>query len=124
MARAGITSVGEFHYLHHQADGTPYADRNLLSKQVVKAARDVGLRICLLRVAYARAGFQRPENPRQRRFIDKSPDAVLGDVDALTKRYQDDPNVCVGIAPHSVRAVPSDWLRAFVGKKDLPFHMH
>src|SRR5258708_14161576 len=58
MALNGITSVGEFHYLHHQRDGTPYDDPNLLAKEVIRAAADVGLRIALLRVAYARSGFQ------------------------------------------------------------------
>ncbi len=54
MALSGITAVGEFHYIHHSTDGAPYDDRNLLAKEVVRAARDVGLRIALLRVAYAR----------------------------------------------------------------------
>ncbi|MFL5322325.1 MAG: formimidoylglutamate deiminase [Myxococcaceae bacterium] len=124
MAQAGITSVGEFHYLHHQADGTPYDDKNLLAKQVVKAARDVGLRIVLLRVAYARSGFQKPENPRQRRFIDKTPDAVTRAVQELQSHYGNDPFVSVGLAPHSVRAVPADWLKAFSSITQLPLHMH
>lgn len=124
MARAGITSVGEFHYLHHQPDGKPYDDRNLLAKEVVRAARDVGLRITLLRVAYARAGYQKPENPRQRRFIDPTPEAVLRSVDELKAHYAGNAFVNVGLAPHSVRAVPLDWLRAFSATKELPVHMH
>ncbi len=62
MALGGITAVGEFHYLHHAPDGTRYEDPNLLAKEV---ARDVGLRIALLRVAYARSGYQTGANPRQ-----------------------------------------------------------
>src|SRR5918912_1366438 len=54
MAIGGITSVGEFHYIHYAPDGKPYDDPNLLSKTVMRAALDVGLKICLLRVAYAR----------------------------------------------------------------------
>ncbi|HEU4510761.1 MAG TPA: amidohydrolase family protein, partial [Pyrinomonadaceae bacterium] len=54
MALTGITAVGEFHYIHHAPDGTPYEDPNLLAREVVRAARDVGIRIALLRVAYAR----------------------------------------------------------------------
>ena len=65
MLRAGFTSVGEFHYLQHQPDGTPYADPDELAKRVLAAARQVGLRAVLLRVAYARAGAGLPANPRQ-----------------------------------------------------------
>src|SRR5213082_1130514 len=73
MALHGITAVGEFHYLHQQPDGTPYEDPNLLAKEVMRAAGYVGLRIALLRVAYARSGFQTEPNPRQVRFIEKDP---------------------------------------------------
>src|SRR5947209_8350562 len=63
MALAGITAVGEFHYLHHGPDGKAYDDPNLLAKEVIRAAGDVGLRIALLRVAYARSGYVEP-NPQ------------------------------------------------------------
>ncbi len=124
MALAGITAVGEFHYLHHAPDGQPYADRTELAKQVIRAATDVGIRITLLRVAYARAGFQVPENPRQRRFLDPSIELVLSDVDALRTATRDDPRVTVGIAPHSVRAVPSEWLEAVRSVGEGVVHMH
>src|SRR6266851_4570917 len=68
MALHGITAVGEFHYLHRAPDGSAYDDPNLLAKEVVRAAGDVGLRIALLRVAYARAGYQLEPNPKQARF--------------------------------------------------------
>lgn len=123
MARAGITSVGEFHYLHHQADGTPYADRNELAHQVIRAAREVGLRICLLRVGYARSGFGVAPNPRQRRFIDAEAETYLSAVDALSGSYVGDPFVKVGLAPHSVRAVPREWLQAVAGRDEV-VHMH
>src|SRR5262245_4943825 len=67
---SGITSVGEFHYLHHAPDGKPYDDPNLLAKEVIRAAGDIGLRIALLRVAYARSGYNTAPNPRQARVID------------------------------------------------------
>src|SRR5437868_12880696 len=57
MALDGITCVGEFHYIHHAPDGRGYDDPNHLARTVIRAARDVGLRICLLRVAYARSGY-------------------------------------------------------------------
>jgi formimidoylglutamate deiminase len=125
MVLAGITSVGEFHYLHHQPDGTPYVERNALAYEVIRAARDVGLRIVLLRVGYARAGFRVPENPRQRRFIDKDVDAFLSAVQELIQETRGKPGVSVGLAPHSVRAVPREWLAVLAGiRGDLPVHMH
>ncbi len=123
MALAGITSVGEFHYLHHAADGTPYADREELAHQVIRAARDVGLRICLLRVGYARAGFQVAANPRQRRFLDAAPEDVLRAVEALGRAWAGDAGVSVGLAPHSVRAVPRPWLETLRAHEGI-VHMH
>src|SRR5262249_50556931 len=73
MALSGITAVGEFHYLHHAPDGSPYDDPNLLAKEVIRAAADVGLRIALLRVAYSRSGYQTEANARQGRFIERDP---------------------------------------------------
>lgn len=126
MALAGITAVGEFHYLHHQADGTPYADRNALAHAVIRAATDVGLRICLLRVGYARAGFNVPANPRQRRFIDADVDTFLATTQDLAQAVRGDARVNVGLAPHSVRAVSRDWLErvARAAPAGMPIHMH
>jgi formimidoylglutamate deiminase len=125
MVLAGITSVGEFHYLHHQPDGTPYADRNALAYEVIRAARDVGLRIVLLRVGYGRAGFRVADNPRQRRFIDPDVDTFLASVEQLAREVQGRPGVSVGLAPHSVRAVPREWLTVLAGLRGaLPVHMH
>lgn len=110
MVRAGFTTVGEFHYLHHQADGTPYADPDELARRVVHAAERVGLRVVLLRVSYGRAGFGVAPNPRQRRFVDRSPDDALAAVSRLEAS-----GVTAGLAPHSVRACSPDWLRGFAG---------
>ena len=130
MALSGITAVGEFHYLHHAPDGTPYEDPNLLGKEVVRAARDVGLRIALLRVAYARSGFETEANPHQARFIEKDAETYLRNVEQLSKDIQQahaSADAWVGVAPHSVRAVPLDYLKQVVGFADerkLPVHMH
>ena len=124
MALAGITAVGEFHYLHHQPDGQPYAEPHTLALQVIRAAREVGLRITLLQVAYARAGHGLAPNPRQRRFIDPDVDTYLARTAALQRTTREDPGVRVGLAPHSVRAVPRAWLQALAGVKDRPVHMH
>ena len=126
MALAGTTSVGEFHYLHHAPDGAPYADRLELARQVIRAAREVGLRIALLRVGYARAGFKKAENPRQRRFIDPALDRVVEDAVRLRDAVREDPAVAVGLAPHSVRAVPRAWLEQLprAAPPGMPIHLH
>ena len=83
MALGGITAVGEFHYLHHAPDGTPYDNPNLLAKEVVRAAGDIGLRIALLRVVYARSGFQIEQNPKQARFIESNAETYLKNFERL-----------------------------------------
>ena len=127
MARAGYGSVGEFHYVHHQPGGAPYADRTVMADAVIGAAKQAGLRIALLRVAYHRAGPGRPPEEGQRRFCDPTADDVLRDVDALRARYAGDPAVVVGVAAHSVRAVPPGWLRPlceYADRHAMPLHMH
>jgi formimidoylglutamate deiminase len=128
MALSGITAVGEFHYLHHAPGGSAYDDPNLLAKQVVRAARDVGLRIALLRVAYARSGFEVDPNTQQSRFIEKDAELYLKNVAQLQRDLSDENGMAwVGIAPHSVRAVPLIFLKeivAFANAELLPVHMH
>ena len=124
MALAGTTTVGEFHYLHHNPDGRPYEDRLELALRVISAAREVGLRIALLRVGYARPGFRVAPVPRQRRFYDPDPDVFLAAVEALTASVKDDDRVTVGVAPHSVRAVPRSWLEAVAQVRPRVLHMH
>jgi len=127
LRHAGVRTVGEFHYVHHQPNGTPYEQRTLLSDAVIAAAKAEGLRIALLRVAYHRAGAERPAEPMQARFCDPSVEAILSDIDTLRAKYKDDPDVRIGIAPHSVRAVPPEWLAPlaeYAARHGLPFHMH
>jgi len=108
MVTSGITHVGEFHYLHRDPAGRTYDDPDLLARVVIDAARAVGLRITLLRVAYHRAGPGQELRPEQARFRADSPDEVLDAIARLSKL--DDPHVRAGLAPHSIRAVPPDWL--------------
>ena len=122
MLAAGITCVGEFHYLHHQTNGKPYDDANELSKQVIRAADEVGIRLVLLEVFYQRAGAGQPPLPEQRRFCDRSVDAYLRRVDDLRNSGID-----VGLAPHSIRAVASNELRElanYASTHDLVIHAH
>jgi len=128
MALTGITAVGEFHYIHHAPDGATYSDPNLLAREVIRAARDVGIRIALLRVAYARAGFETEANPLQVRFIEKSPEIYLQHLEQLLSAPELQDGVAwAGVAPHSVRAVPLDYLKTivpFANERGLPVHMH
>lgn len=127
MAATGITGVGEFHYVHHQPDGSPYEERCVMAHAVIQAARDAGLRITLLRVAYQRAGAGKPALEHQRRFIDADIEDVLGSVEAIAQRWAHDPLVNVGVAPHSVRAVDRRWLEAcarYGASSGRPIHIH
>src|SRR5260370_10940125 len=151
MALSGITAVGEFHYLHHAPDGTPYDDPNLLVKEVIRAANDVGLRIALLRVAYARSGFKTESNPKQARFIESDTQIYLKNLEALLNSVKSPtakdgsssiaesgalPNgrasaphasAWIGVGPHCGRAGPLNHLReetAFANDKDLNAHRH
>jgi formimidoylglutamate deiminase len=127
MALSGITTVGEFHYLHKAPDGKPYDDPNELSKQVIAAARSVGIRIVLLRAAYLRSGYQLPRDPGQTRFFESAGE-FTANLDALIRSFPANSNeVRIGVAPHSIRAVPLDDLRdiANFGRGEaLPIHMH
>jgi formimidoylglutamate deiminase len=127
MSLSGITSVGEFHYLHRTPEGGEYDDPNLLALEVVRAARDVGLRIALLRVAYARAGFRKEPDPRQRRFIEPDPAVFIRHAESLARDLDADPHAWLGVAPHSVRAVPVEYLREvseYARASGRPLHMH
>jgi formimidoylglutamate deiminase len=122
MLAAGYTSVGEFHYVHHQPGGQPYADPNVMSEAVIQAGRDAGIRVVLLMTAYAQSGFNQPPEERQRRFCDVSVDAYLNRVETLRVS-----GVLIGVAPHSVRAVPEEWFRAIADYSHahrLPLHVH
>ena len=125
MLRNGITTVGEFHYLHHQPNGAPYDDRNLIARAVLRAASDTGIRIVLLRTAYARAGSGRPLEPAQQRFLTPDPEDFLADTEALRNSLPE--GATLGVAPHSVRALPVGYLErvaAYARDHALPLHIH
>src|SRR5260370_8122103 len=110
MVLRGIRTVGEFHYVHHGPEGVPYQERNLLAHQVLRAAKDVGLSIALLRTAYVRAGWQKPPDPGQARFITPCTQDFIADTEALraTVSHSLRGRAWIGAAPHRVRPVPRD----------------
>ncbi|PWG09821.1 formimidoylglutamate deiminase [Streptomyces sp. V2] len=123
MALAGITTVGEFHYVHHTPDGTPYADRNAMGEALIQAAADAGIRITLLDACYLSAGFGQAPNRHQRRFSD-------GDAESWAARcaeLKEQDHARIGAAIHSVRAVPADQLAtvaAWARDRRAPLHVH
>ncbi len=128
MAAAGITCVGEFHYLHHQPDGTPYDDPHEMGLALVHAAREAGIRITLLDTLYLSAGFGAPPEGAQVRYSDGSVDRWVERVSGLearSARTSTTEGIRVGAAVHSVRAVPPPALDAVAGwVGDRPLHVH
>ncbi|WCC79812.1 formimidoylglutamate deiminase [Cutibacterium equinum] len=125
MVAAGYTSVGEFHYVHHQPDGTPYPHHDM-ELAVVNAAVDAGIRITLLDTCYLHAGPGAPLGADQARFGDGSVEEWLERWDALRDALPASPVVRLGAALHSVRAVsPDEMATAVCGVPDrTPIHIH
>ncbi|MEP6940446.1 MAG: formimidoylglutamate deiminase [Rudaea sp.] len=125
MLEAGYTHVCEFHYLHHRPDGHPYADPAAMSQALIEGAREAGIGITLLPTLYMTGGFDgRPLSDRQRRF-GQTVDAYLSLVESL--RAHEDATLRVGVALHSLRAVPEDAMNAVLssGLVDAaPIHIH
>ncbi len=125
MALSGVTCVGEFHYVHHHPDGTPYADANAMGHAVTTAARAVGIRITLLDTCYLAGGLDDgghvPLAAEQVRFGD-------GSARGWSARWSllaDEPGVLIGAAIHSVRAVPADAMPTIVATVgERPLHVH
>ena len=128
MLEAGYTSVCEFHYVHHDTDGRPYADDATLSLALLRAARTAGIAITLLPVLYQTSGFgAKPPRADQARFI-RSTDNMLSLLERLAPAAQAQGAV-LGLAPHSLRAVPPDSLAAAVQgltalNPQAPIHIH
>ncbi|MFE9374464.1 formimidoylglutamate deiminase [Streptomyces sp. NPDC006711] len=123
MALAGITAVGEFHYLHHAPGGTPYADPNAMGEALIAAAADAGIRITLLDTAYLSSGFGAAPDRHQLRFSDRTAEAWAERCSAL----KESDHARIGAAIHSVRAVPArelgtvaQWAQA----RRAPLHVH
>ncbi len=129
MLLAGITTVGECHFLHHSADATPLAEPGALTHAVLRAARDVGIRIALLHGVALRGGFGQPPGTGTPRTLSASVDAFTRATDLLQtyveKNFPGD-DVWLGLAPHSLGAVPLDALKvlaAYAHTKRFRLHL-
>ncbi|HEY8457220.1 MAG TPA: formimidoylglutamate deiminase [Actinopolymorphaceae bacterium] len=126
MALAGVTSVGEFHYLHRAPNGLAYADPNAMSHALIAAAREAGVRITLLDTLYLTASVDgAPLEGPQRRFSDQDLDGWSARHSALADALARVPGTRIGAALHSVRAVPAELIPAFVEQTaGVPLHVH
>ncbi len=127
MAMAGITAVGEFHYVHHQPDGTGYDDPNAMGTALLAAAAEAGIRITLLDTLYLHGGLDangyNDPTGAQSRYTDGAADAWVDRIDGLDPA----PGQLIGAAVHSVRAVDPDSLAVVAGWTDAtgaPIHAH
>ena len=129
LAKGGFTSVCEFHYVHDDPDGRPYANRTEMAERLLRAAASAGIGMTMLPVLYQTANFGGvPPHAGQRRFV-TTVDELLRIVQALRGASSGDGNVRVGIAPHSLRAVPPAALAEALRGLDAidgaaPIHIH
>src|SRR5690606_21359341 len=121
----GFTTVGEFHYLHHSPDGTPYTELGEMSFRIAAAAAETGIGLTLLPALYGYAGFgAQPAAAGQRRFLN-DPERFLRLVERARAAVASLPAAAVGIAPHSLRAVTPQTLHAVVdATPGGPVHIH
>ena len=127
MLTAGFTTVGEFHYLQRDEGGKSYDDPLELHRRVLQAAADTGIRIVLLNTAYVTGGVNAQLRWTQRRFATPELDEYLATSERLKRVVTDYPNASMGLAPHSVRAVPREWLKPlaeWARINSVPVHMH
>lgn len=121
MLRAGITTVGEFHYVHHLSDAHAYE----LDEALVDAARDAGIRLVVLDACYLSGDVSEPLGDEQRRFGSSSVDSFLESAERLKRSLGR--NQSLGLVAHSIRAVPVEALAELheaARAQELVFHMH
>ncbi len=129
MLKGGYTGVAEFHYLHNAPDGSPYEDAPEMSSRIVAAARRAGIALTLLPVLYQTSDFGgQPAVDAQVRFA-KSTDDYLALITALNERHASEPNFRLGVAAHSLRAVPPEALSEMIEAAatidpNMPIHIH
>jgi formiminoglutamate deiminase len=125
MLEAGFTRVGEFHYLHHDRDGTPYGNISEMADRIVSAAKAAGIGLTLLPVFYAHSGFGGAvPNEGQRRFIN-NPERFARLIEGCKQALAGFDGAVLGVAPHSLRAVMPDELNLVTKLlPETPVHIH
>ncbi len=129
MVKAGYTAVCEFHYMHHDVGGRPYADRAEMAMRLVRAAKRAGTGITMLPVLYASGGYGgKQPNAGQLRFMNDA-DGLLKIIEGVRAVHAGDPQVRVGIAPHSPRQAPEEAMTPALAGLDAmdptaPIHIH
>jgi len=129
LLKQGYTAVGEFHYLHHAPDGGAYDEIAEMSLRIVAAARQAGIAITHLPVLYGYGGFGGADVGDAQRRFQNSPDSLIRIVETMRSQFSDDPDVRVGVAPHSLRAVTDETLTETVAAlhaddPTAPVHIH
>lgn len=126
LVRHGWTNVAEFHYVHHDKSGAPYANRAAMGEALIEAAADAGIKITLIPIFYQKGGFGQEPNDRQKRFISATFDDYLKLFEASAEACKNYENANVAVGIHSMRGVDhNDILRtATDAPRDVPFHIH
>jgi formimidoylglutamate deiminase len=126
MLRVGYTHVAEFHYLHHDKDGKPYAHLAEMGERMVAAAKSAGIKITLIPVFYQKGGFGLDPQSRQRRFISNKVENYFNLFEASKSVVKTYKNASLAFSVHSLRAVDLNDIKTTFqqGPKDLPFHLH
>lgn len=126
MLRKGYTHVAEFHYLHHDKNGKPYANLAEMGERLVAAAKTAGIKITLIPVFYQKGGFGKEPQPRQRRFISATTDSYFHLLDDSATVVANHTHARLGFSIHSLRAVDAqDIISTFNnGPRNIPFHLH
>ncbi|SFU45759.1 formimidoylglutamate deiminase [Pustulibacterium marinum] len=126
MVRHGYTAVTEFHYLHHQPDGSPYENLAEMGLRLIKAAKKAGIHITLVPMFYQKGGFGQAPTDKQRRFLSPTLEDYLALVDSTKEACKTYDNATYGMGVHSLRAVAKEDIVALCEQvpDSIPFHIH
>ncbi len=126
MLSEGITSVVEFHYLHHSKNGNPYSQKTEMSERLMAAAEEVGMRLTLIPIYYKNSNFNKSALAEQRRFVSQNAEQYLELYDDLKKNLQSYPMSDLACGFHSLRAAPIEDIKTIVDqlKDTMTFHIH